>query len=442
MPAALRVTLAACLATTTALADPHPLFGFGPRAAAMGGAMTAEANDYTASFYNPALLTRRPELNFGFSFQFHRLVPEVTATDRSKMLDCSQCQPPDSVGTSLGLVFPLAGKVKNRVAIGFALYMPTSAFVRVNAADSSRPYWYRFNSNLERFTLNVGVGIKITDWLSIGPGISLLANLQGRVGGGGGAIANVDLFSRNVKVKELDASLTARLSPTLGVSVTPLKNLRFGAMYRWETMLPVTIPAQLDLEGIGSLALTVNAVAHYAPHQVSVGGAWDITDQLTVTLDGEYQHWSAAPSPYVSLTVDLSGPTLAALGIDKALDLNSPAASPGFVNTLGVRAGGEYRLSDRFAARAGASYRPTPVPLQNPQGTNLLDGNTLGFAAGIGFNFPDPLEIFAHPIQVDLAVQMAFLFERQAMKPSFDTVPSYTASARNFGGSATIRYDF
>jgi long-chain fatty acid transport protein len=430
------------VASLPALADPFPLYGYGPRAAAMGGAMTAEANDFTAVFYNPALLTKRKDLNFGFSFQFHRLIPEIISKDLAKPIDCSQCQAPDNVGTSTGFVFPLAGKLKNRVAIGLGLYLPTSVFVRVNAPDATQPYWYRYNGNLERFVLHVAAGIRITDWLSVGPGVSVLANLQGRVAGGGGAIAKVDLFSRNVKVKELDASLTTRIAPTFGVAVTPIPSLRFGATYRYEIMLPVTIPAIVDLEGIGTLNLSVNAISHYAPHQVSFGAAYDITDQLTVSVDGDYQHWSAAPSPYVSLSVDLAGPTLAALGIDKALDLNSPATPPGFVNTLGVRLGGEYRFSERFAARLGGSYRPTPVPLQNVVGTNLLDGNAVGLSAGIGFNFPDPLEVFAHPIQIDLAAQTTFILQREATKPTFDVLPSYTYSARVVGGTAMIRYDF
>jgi long-chain fatty acid transport protein len=436
------VALVACVVSVSASADPFPLYGYGPRAAAMGGAMTAEANDFTATFYNPALLTRQPQLNFGFSFQFHRLIPEITSKDLAKPIDCARCAPADNVGTSTGFIFPLAGKVKNRVAIGVGLYLPTSVFVRLNAPDASQPYWYRYTGNLERFVLHLGVGIKITDWLSVGPGVSVLANLQGRVGGGGGAIAKVDLFSRNVKVKELDASLTTRVAPTFGVLVTPMKSLRIGVTYRAEIMLPAVIPAVVDLEGIGTLLLSVNAVSHYAPHQVSFGAAWDLTEQLTVSLDGEYQHWSAAPSPYVSLTVDLAGPTLAALGIDKALDLNSPATPPGFVNTLGVRLGGEYRVSERFSARLGGSYRPTPVPLQNTVGTNLLDGNAIGLATGVGFNFLDPLEIFAHPIQVDLAAQVTFILPREATKPSFDTLPSYTYSARVAGGTAMIRYDF
>jgi long-subunit fatty acid transport protein len=437
-----RGALLACVVSVSTRADPLQLYGYGPRAEAMGGAMTAEANDFTAVFYNPALLTRLTKANFGVSFQFHRLTPEVTPKELSKPLNCAQCVPPDNVGTSIGFVLPLPGKVQHRVAIGVGLYLPTSTLVRVNAPNAALPYWYRYNGNLERFALNLGVGIKITDWLQVGAGASILANLQGRVGGGGGATTKVDLFSRNVKVKELDASLTTRVSPTFGVLVTPTKSLRLGVTYRYESQLTVTIPAVVDLEGIGTLLLVVNAIAHYSPHQVSFGAAWDITNQLTVTLDGEYQHWSTAPSPYVSLNVDLAGPTLAALGIDKALDLTSPATQPGFVNTLGFRLGGEYRVSDRFSARLGGFYRPTPVPLQNTTGSNLLDGNAIGLAAGIGFSFPDPLEILAHPIQIDLAGQATFILPREATKPPFDSLPSYGYSARAVGGTAMIRYDF
>ncbi len=440
--AARHLLVLASVSCVVAWADPFPLYGYGPRAAAMAGAMTAESNDFTAVFYNPALLVKREQLNFGFQFNFYRLVPELVAKDLAKDLPQGQLQPPDSVGTATGFVFPLAGKVKNRLALGVGLYLPANVLVRVNAPDGNTPYWYRYNGNTERLVLHLGAGIKILEGFNIGLGVQALANLGGAPGGGGGATARVDLFSRNVKVRELDATLTARVAPVFGLNVQPLKNLKFGVTYRWEMFLPVTIPATVDLEGIGTLAFTIMTVAHYSPHQVSFGASWDITEALTVALDGEYQHWSAAPSPYVSLSLDLAGPTLAALGIDKALDLNVMAQTPGFVNTFGGRLGGEYRLSERFAARLGAFYRPTPVPLQNVSGSNLLDGNAIGVSTGVGFNFPDPLEIFAHPIQVDVAAQATFVLPRTASKPSTDTLPTYTYQARVFGVTAAIRYDF
>ena len=52
------------LAATSAHATIYDTYGFGPRAASMGGAMTAEAKDYSATFYNPALLVERKDVNF------------------------------------------------------------------------------------------------------------------------------------------------------------------------------------------------------------------------------------------------------------------------------------------------------------------------------------------------------------------------------------------
>src|SRR6516164_8249398 len=89
-----------------ARADVFSTFGFSPRAIAMSGAMTAEAKDYSAVFYNPALLMRPADSTFGLSLSFFRPITDVTATDTSKMLDCSKCTPPDTVGTSLGIAGP------------------------------------------------------------------------------------------------------------------------------------------------------------------------------------------------------------------------------------------------------------------------------------------------------------------------------------------------
>ena len=45
-------------------------FGFGPRSTAMAGAMTAEAKDYSATFYNPALIVHRQAVVMGFGDAF------------------------------------------------------------------------------------------------------------------------------------------------------------------------------------------------------------------------------------------------------------------------------------------------------------------------------------------------------------------------------------
>lgn len=435
----MRLSVVVLLAFTPVIAkaDVFNTYGYGPRATAMGGAMTAEANDYTAVFYNPALLVDREDVNFGFNFQYYRMASEVKPKDLAKPLDLSLARAPESVGTSVGLLFPFGGKVKNHLALGLGVYLPTAVLLRVNAPSPQQPYWYRYHANPERLILHLGAGIKIVDWFKVGLGIQALADLIGS-----GANVSVDLFSRQVNGGDLNAYLGTRVAPVFSLAVTPHKRLRLGVTFKWEMKLIYVIPAKVDLEGIATLAFTVNGVAHYTPHTLNFGAAFDATDSLTFTLDGEWQNWSSAPSPYVGISIDLSGPTLEALGLGSALDVTSATQRPGFLDTLSVRAGAEYRVSERFAARLGAFLRPTPVPKQDTQGTNLMDNTAVGITGGFGFNFSDPLEIFQHPVQIDLAGQAQFILPRQANKEAVDSQPSYTYAANVYGVTAAIRYDF
>lgn len=425
------------LLASTAQATIYDTYGFGPRAVSMGGAMTAEAKDYTATFYNPALLVERKDVNFGLSFQWNKLDGNVQRKDLARDIDCTYCVAPDSVGETLGLLFPLGGKVKNRVALGVGLYVPSGKLVRVLAPDPNAPFWYHYQSHPERVTIHAAIGVKIFDWWTIGLGVQALADIVGS-----GASVTVDLFNKTVTARQIDAHLATRVAPIAGIQIKPKDWLRFGATFRAEMALNYQIPASVNLAGIGTLAFVISGYTHYTPHIVAVGAAWDITPDFTVSIDGEYQRWSAAPSPYVDLSIDLSGDTLKALGLDAALDLTSPQQKPGFADTFNGRIGVEYRISKRVAGRLGGFYRPTPVPKQSAPGTNVLDGTAIGIAAGIGFNFDDPLEVFQSPVNIDFATQAQFLLPREAEKEPTDVVPSYSYDAKMIGMTIVIRYDF
>jgi long-subunit fatty acid transport protein len=423
-------------------------FGFGPRAASMAGAMTAEANDYSAVHYNPAMLVLQKDVGFGASFLWNRAATEVKAkAGAGDALDCTYCTPPDSAGFSVGLLFPLAGKVKNRLAFGLGIYLPSQRLLRTQAADPNRPFWYLYNSSPDRIVIMAGAGIRLVDNLTIGIGLQALANLVGQ-----GATMHVDLFSKKATFREIDSTLATRTGPTAGLYYAPVPAVRFGVSFRWEMALLYEIPAAVNLEGIGTLAFTVSGTTHYTPHTLNFGAAWDVTKDLTVALDGEYGMWSRAPSPYMSLDVKVGGETLKALGLEDALNINtakncpdattSNPCSPGFTDTVMGRLGIEYRVSERFAARIGGFYRPTPVPKQDVPDTNILDATAVGVTGGVGFSFDDPLEVFQSPVRIDVAGQGTFLLPREATKESTDSVPSYSYSATVYGVTAAIRYEF
>ncbi|MFL5320298.1 MAG: OmpP1/FadL family transporter [Myxococcaceae bacterium] len=420
-----------------ASANVYELVGPTPRASAMSGAQVADAHDPGAAFYNPSQLASQHALLTSFTFSYLHEQGDVSKLDPndSRELDCRYCSAPDAAGFSIGLSAPLQGKLKDRVTVGLALYVPTDVVARTHSEDPQRPFWYAYDNNPKRLLVFLGAGVHVIDGLDVGAGAQVLADLVGD-----GATMRVDTFSKQVQLREVNSYLATRVSPTVGISITPSKSFRLGASYRHEMSLLYSIPASVELAGIGTLAFVLTGITHYTPPIISVGGAFDPTDDMTLSLDLTYEMWSRAPTPYVDLVVDLSGDTLTALGLDKALVMTAPHTSPGFSDTLNARLGYEYRVSDAFAVRAGAQFRPTPVPKQDAPGTNMLDGTRIGVSGGIGTAFHDPLELFEGPLHFDIGLQVGTMLGREAHKEDTDTVPSYRYSAVVFAGQASISY--
>ncbi len=431
------IAIALIVCPLLARADNNELYGLGPRSSSMGGAMTAEANDYSAVYYNPSLLVNNKDSNFGISLQYYKPTMTVAKTGGDPALGCTNCQPRDSLGGSLGFIFPLGGKLKNRLAIGLGLTLPTSVLLRVSAPERTSPFWYRYDSAPERFLLHVGAGLKLVDWLNVGAGIQVLSDLVGN-----GTATKVDLFSKQVRTSQINSYLANRFGPVFGLTVTPWRRLKFGATFRWEMKMLYQIPASVDLEGIGKLDFELTGVVHFSPHQLQFGASFDALDNLTISLDGEWSNWAAAPSPYMNMKMAISGATLSALGLENAFDIESAQQAAGFTDTMTGRLGIEWRVNDRFTARAGGFYRPTMVPRQDTAGTNTLDGSALGLTAGVGFNFADPLEVFENPLKVDISGHGTFIMQREANKAATDVVPAYRYAGNVGGLSVGLRYDY
>jgi long-chain fatty acid transport protein len=363
----------------------------------------------------------------------------VTPLDpsQSARLDCTDCQPSNAYGFSAGAVFPLGGKLKNRVALGVGAYIPAGRLLRTESPDPNRPFWYLYTGSPERLVVVGSVGVRITDWLSLGVGVQSLADLVGS-----GADVALNVATQAVTFREVDSHLEGRSAPVAGILVQPLPRLRLAMSYRGDIHLLYSIPANVNLTGIGTLDFTVTGITHYSPHTLTWGAAFDVLPQLTVTADTILQLWNQAPSPYLTMNTSLSGPALQALGLNNLFNLSAHNPSPRFLNTLSVRVGAEYRLDEHFTFRGGAFYLPSPVPAQNALLTNILDSDSVGLSGGVAASFGDPLEVFKRPLTVELALQWASLMGRQANKDVADTVPPYQYSASTVGLVSSVRYDF
>lgn len=437
----LRRILAAALllGATVSSANTLDLIGGSPRATAMGGAQTAESNDPAATFYNPAMLGKQNTVNTLLAVTYTATLASVERTDldSSKELDCTYCTPKPSLGFIIGLTAPLQGKLKDRVTIGLTVHLPSDVVLRTKVATPDRPFWYLYDNNLNRLVLFLGAGIKIIDEVYLGVGTQILADLVGQ-----GAQMEVDLFSKDVRFREINSHLAPHPAPTAGLSFFPTRGLRAGISWRNEMSNFYSIPAEVNLGGVGTLAFVLSGYNHYTPHQFNAGVGYDISDQTTVSADISYELWSAAPTPFVDLVIDLSGETLEALGLGDALDITAPHTEPGMANTFNVKVGFEQRVSDVFAARAGLFFRPTMVPRQDAPGTNILDATRIGGSLGVGSQFHDPLEMFEGPITFDLGLSGSSILNREATKEPTDPVPSYRYSAVVIGAQASLSYAF
>ena len=424
------------LAPLVASASVYEQVGGSPRGTAMG-AQVAAAADASATFANPALLSGllTPTVEVAGSGLLYNA--EVAPLSSGATLDCSACRPVDSYGVQVGLVSPLGGKLKGRVTVGASLYLPSDVMLQVHLQDPNRPAWYLWDNSPRHLLIFLGAGVKVTDWLSLGAGVQTLAELVGN-----GANLRLDLFSKEITAREMDSAIVPKVAPVVGVGLSPTSAFRLGLSWRWELANPVTIPAKIDLSGVGTLGFVVAGTSHYTPNVVTGGLAVDPVESLTLAMDVAWEQWSRAPSPYADLTLDLSGDTLGALGLDEALDLQSPRTPPGFTDTVGVKAGVEWRAVGWLALRGGAFYRPTMAPGQDAAGTNVLDGNRVGGSVGVGMSGRDPLEVLEGTVHLDLGIQGSTLLAREAHKDPTDSVPSYRYALNVWAVQLGIRYAF
>lgn len=425
------------LAPLSARASTFDIYGFGSRALSMGGAATADSADFTGVFYNPSQLVLRSKINLGLGLFYEKPNMEVTPDNPSQDFTnaCVNCQPPDSTAYTLGFVFPFAGKLRDRVALGVGLSLPTRNLIRVQAVDPNEPNWYLYQSSPDRINVFAGLGIRPVDWLSLGIGIQALSDFTGDIE------FNVDLFNKQFKRRDIVNQLITKQAPVAGITIQPIKELSFGFSWRAAMALDFELPANIALGDLGNLLLDVKGTTFYTPHEFTFGVSGKPIEGLTINGDLEYARWSAAPNPALHVKIGFTGDLAKGLGLDKALSLDSQDAPIGFEDILIPRLGVEYHIVDRLAVRGGYFYRPTMVPKQNGL-SNLLDGGTHAISGGIGFWFDSPLEMLSDPIEIAAVFQHGFVETRRAEKAESNPLTSYSYGGSTSVFSIDVRYNF
>ncbi len=384
-----------------AAADPLDTFGFGARASGLAGAVTADARGAAAAHANPAAvaLAAHPEVTLGWGYGRAALT-----------LNGRDAQLLDAHGTDLGLAIPIRwGRVTT--AFGLALYLPDQFIARIQLIPATEPHFVLLDNDLHRIVVEPVLAIRPFPWLSIGGGVSLLADAAGN-----GVAFDVGVVGGE-KVGEgaLDVSLPTRATPHLGVLVTPHERVRLGLAYRGEVDLAVklSILANVDVGDVvtGDVLIDLRALNYFTPRRLTGGAAVDVLPDLTLTADLSWLDWSAfrgaVPDLNLLITLDLTPPLV---------DTLFPEAA--FHDTFVPRFGAEWRTRAGrvdLALRGGYAFEPSPVPAQVGL-TSFADNDrhVVAFGAGIVLRAFEP--ILTRPIAFDLGVQWHHLADQVTMK--------------------------
>ncbi len=469
LPPALRAPLCAVIfavhgaglcAPSLALAHAPDTYGFGSRGAAMGGAMAADASDFSAVHYNPAGLAgaRGPSLSFGYQ----AIANQLSISGASSAV-------PTVRGVGGGLVVP-GMFLGLPVAFGVSAYVPDTGLSTIRAIREETPRWELYDDRLSITMIAAAVAVRIAGVLDVGGGLGFLAATRGRFGIRG--TANVSSPYESKLEHTVDADLTSIRYPLVGARLRLAEGASVGFAYRGQAVLPLSLDALLDGEvDVGlrvplEYELSSRTNDGFVPQRATIGvslSRWPFArgsdgPRFRLNLDASWVGWSqyASPTAQTDARLDVDVPAGIPLELPQSPKPTKPTP-PGFRDRVVPRAGleltlpltrerravfGESRARVELPLRAGYVFEATPIPAQTGR-TNFVDTDRHTFSVGVGAHFHDPFSVLHGALTLDVHAQASWLPERATYKANpADFVGDYRQGGAMFGGGATVGLHF
>lgn len=430
-------------------------YGFGSRSVALAGALSADAEDFTANYYNPAGIVRDGALRIGIGW--------FGAAHDMYLNDI-----PSSVDPVHGMIvgFNVPGEIDGfRFGFGLGLHLNDQRVSRTRTLPRARPRWELYDNRPHRAYLATHLAIQPWPWLRIGGGIGFLSystnelRIRGRLD-----YASPEI--RSALEHELTGELITIRYPQIGIQVQPLPNLNFGVTYRGEYALETTLTAEVGEEGGGSgpnatvitagdleingyFYLFTQSVNAYCPHQIAFGASYEPIPDVRIGVDLTVLFWSAYRSPIGTSRVRLEIEVPPELADSIMVPDSFPELLPveaGFSDSVVPRLGVEitpHRRPDVVVqTRFGYFYESSPVPEQMEM-TNLVDTDRHTWSAGVGIDLLQLRPFLPGTLSIDAHLGYSFLPERGMRKRSaIDPVGDYVARGHIVMGGLTVEAAF
>ena len=433
--------LAVLLVARAATANPLDAFGYGARAAALGSAYGAVADDSAANYYNPAGLARSSRLRIDLGYQIARPLVNVSG-QRQPLLDTR--------GLTAGVLLPgsLAGV---RFAFGVGLFLPDQHVTRIRVLSFDQPRLHMYDNRTQRLYMAANLAIHIYRGLYVGGGLSFMSRssgtvfLRGRVG--------ISDPERSELTSSVAQDLFAIRYPQAGLLWEVSKHLTLGLTYRHRFALDleqgfqieaqVADPGQRPVVDKGTLKELARSVDLFQPWQL-VGAAAARFSRLQVSFDLTFARFSEQPVPAAEFALDLDIGQLTDL---VKLPKSKAYPSVGFHDLLIPAVGLEWRALDGMGplsmdARAGYRYEASPVPDQVGE-ESLGDADKHIFSLGLGAELVGLTKVLPRPLNLDAYVGLTYLPSRLTQKADpRSAVGDFSVAGFVVQGGLTARFTF
>jgi len=380
------------------------IYEHGAAAMAMAGAFVSIANDPTAIFHNPAGIAflKGTQISVGTTL--------IRSTGQMTLTNWPYPQPKKTWDQDDQIFYPsnfyLTQSVGQKITLGFGFFSPYGLGASWPKENQLRYLGYK--DDMKTFFFNPTIGLKLTDQLSVGAGVSyvystVLFKLVDRQDlGPYGAYDIPAEMKGNGDSWSFNAGLLYRA-----------KKFSFGFNWRSGFNIDFTGDLTLDTSSIPAplralFPTTSEGKTRFKfPHIFGIGVSATPMERLLLSLDVHYVLWSR----FDEYVVTFDDPRIEPL-----------VTSENWKDSWLFRVGGQYTISPKFCLRAGFLYDQTPQPAESMDPL-LPDANRVAFTGGFGWKL-------AKNVVLDLAFHHEIFSDRTS--PNRDI---YKVGPINFGES-------
>jgi len=338
----------------------------GASAMGMASAFVGQADDATAVWYNPAGITQLDGTRI--SGGLVGIYPILTHENVSGTTDVSARM------IHVPIHLYATHKMNDKLSFGLGVNNPFGLATDWDPNNSATKYVATF-SKVVTTEVNPNVAYKLNDNLSVAAGVAyvkLRATLE--------KIANLGGLGLDSNFRLSGDGEGWGANAAIHYKATDKLNMGFSYRSRVKT----DVEGTANLPGVGSGTVKTSITL---PDLAQFGASYKASDKLTLNADLGYTWWS----------------TYDRIVVESAVIQFRTTDEKQWQDTLTLRIGGQYKLSDQWKLRAGYLYDQNPVKEERFE-TRIPDSDRQGLSVGTGYTSGN--------ITVDLAYMYLYFNHR------------------------------